>query len=83
MIDASTAKRLWLLIAKRIISTHSDSISTAMALLQDCGRLSLEDLLPFFPDFVQIGELKTEIARSLDAYNVSIEALHAPMTCRG
>ena len=78
-IDASTAKRLWLLIAKQIISTHSNSISTAMSLLQDCGRLSLEDLLPFFPDFVRIGELKGEIARSLDAYNRSIEALHGEM----
>ena len=78
-IDASTAKRLWLLIAKQIIASHSDSISTAMQLLQDCGRLSLEDLLPFFPDFVRIGELKQEIARSLDAYNASIEQLHSEM----
>ena len=78
-IDASTAKRLWLLVAREIIRQHSSSISTAMSLLQDCGALSLEDLLPFFPDFVRIGELKDEIARSLDAYNAAIESLQADM----
>ena len=48
-------------------------------LLKDCGSLQLEDMLPFFPDFVRIGELKDEINRSLTSYNAAIDALQADM----
>ena len=77
--DPHTIKRLWLLIARRIIASHSDDLHTAMAQLKECGSLQLEDMLPFFPDFVRIGELKDEINRSLTSYNAAIDALQADM----
>ena len=77
--DPHTIKRLWLLIAKTIIASHSNDLHKAMELLKDCGSLQLEDMLPFFPDFVRIGELKDEINRSLTSYNQAIDALQADM----
>ena len=78
--DPHTIKRLWLLIAKTIIASHSSDLHTAMSLLKDCGSLQLEDMLPYFPDFVRIGELKDEINRSLTSYNAQIDALQADMS---
>ena len=37
--------------------------------------ISIEDVLPFFPDFVVIDAFKTEICAKLEEYNRNIEGL--------
>jgi len=53
-------------------------VSKAMAILKEC-ELRLEDILPFFPSFVRIGEFKDQICKSLELYNGSIDALKEEM----
>jgi hypothetical protein len=57
---------------------NGSPISTAMSLLKECD-LKLEDILPYFPDFVRIGDFKEEIVKSLEAYNTTIETLKTEM----
>jgi len=77
--DPSDRKRLWLLIAKKVIEhTDGKNVSKAMDLLKE-SDLRLEDILPYFPNFVKIGDFKTEICKSLEKYNESIEKLKAEM----
>jgi len=77
-IDEQQRKRLWILIARHVIAHESD-ISKAMSILKSCDGVQLEQILPFFPDFVRIGDFKDEIARSLSSYNGKIEQLKADM----
>ena len=39
------------------------------------GLLKLEDILPFFPDFVTIDNFKDAICDSLERYNRQVSAL--------
>lgn len=41
--------------------------------------LTIEDILPFFPDFVVIDSFKREICVSLEEYNGKIEGLRKEM----
>lgn len=41
--------------------------------------LKIEDILPFFPDFVVIDSFKREICVSLEEYNGKIEGLRKEM----
>lgn len=43
------------------------------------GLLKIEDILPFFPDFVMIDEFKDAICSSLEEYNRQIEDLKVRM----
>jgi hypothetical protein len=73
-------KRLWLMIAKSAASDGSsrggkDVVSRVVAVLKDCGPdvLSIEDVLPFLPDFAQIDQIKDEICEALTSYSSKIE----------
>ena len=77
--DEEVRKRLWLRIARHSIaemgSHDKDSvlarrqIDTAMGILKKCGDLlKIEDILPFFPNFVLIDDFKEEIEQSLNEY---------------
>ncbi|CAM9771448.1 unnamed protein product, partial [Ectocarpus fasciculatus] len=46
---------------------------------QECDLLKIEDILPFFPDFVVIDSFKREICVSLEEYNGKIESLRKEM----
>lgn len=46
---------------------------------QECDLLKIEDILPFFPDFVVIDSFKREICVSLEEYNGKIEGLRKEM----
>ena len=55
-MDDDKKKKLYLMIAEHVVTNEND-IKQAMAFLQDChGLVKVEDILPFFPDFVTIGE---------------------------
>ena len=54
-MDDDKKKKLYLMIAEHVVTNEND-IKQAMAFLQDChGLVKVEDILPFFPDFVTIG----------------------------
>lgn len=50
-----------------------------MQFVEDKELLQIEDILPFFPDFVVIDDFKEEIARALEGYSKHIEVLKAEM----
>jgi hypothetical protein len=72
-------KKLWLLVAKTVIAQESNGIATALAFLSRCPLLKIEDLIPFFPDFVVIDDFKDEICAALESYSSSIDALKSEM----
>lgn len=71
-------KKLWLLVAKRVIS-ESTGIAAALSFLSRCPLLKIEDLIPFFPDFVVIDDFKDEICSALENYSLSIDKLKEEM----
>jgi len=71
-------KKLWLKIARHVVEKERD-IQHAMEFLQDCPLLKIEDILPFFPDFVTIDKFKEAICTSLQEYSRHIEALKTEM----
>jgi vacuolar protein sorting-associated protein 18 len=77
--DTALRKRLWLKIAKQVIANSSGNIKTAMDFLNRCDLLRIEDLIPFFPDFVIIDDFKDEICQALEEYSKSIDALKREM----
>ncbi|KOS18888.1 Vacuolar protein sorting-associated protein 18 -like protein [Escovopsis weberi] len=71
-------KRLWLAVARKVI-LQSDGIKTAIEFLKRCDLLRIEDLIPFFPDFVVIDDFKEEICQALEDYSRNIDDLKKEM----
>ncbi|KIW27190.1 uncharacterized protein PV07_06952 [Cladophialophora immunda] len=71
-------KRLWLLIAEKKIK-EAASIKEAIGFLKRCELLKIEDLIPFFPDFVVIDDFKEEICEALEDYSRHIDSLKQEM----
>ena len=76
--DDALRKKLWLKVAKKVIG-QSKGIKSAMDFLKRCELLRIEDLIPFFPDFVVIDDFKEEICTALEGYSAHIDALKAEM----
>uniref|UniRef100_H2ZFS1 Vacuolar protein sorting-associated protein 18 homolog n=1 Tax=Ciona savignyi TaxID=51511 RepID=H2ZFS1_CIOSA len=77
--DDETRRKLWLCIARHIVQEDKD-IKRAMRFLQDSGDLlKIEDILPFFPDFVTIDHFKDALCESLAEYNQHIDQLKEEM----
>jgi len=70
-------RRLWLSVAQHVVEDRSLATAEAAGILDECALLSIEDILPFFPDFAVIDAFKSEICRSLQGYNVAVSALKA------
>jgi vacuolar protein sorting-associated protein 18 len=77
--DAALRKKLWLKIAKVVIENSPGNVKTAINFLNRCELLRIEDLIPFFPDFVIIDDFKEEICAALEEYSRSIDALKREM----
>ncbi|KAG1655491.1 hypothetical protein FOA52_008962 [Chlamydomonas sp. UWO 241] len=87
-------RRLWLAVAKHVVQQggggsggggggdqQASSIKQAVEFLREAGGLlKLEDILPFFPDFVTIDNFKDAICDSLERYNRQIEELRREMS---
>lgn len=71
-------KKLWLLVAEKKIQQDAD-IKSAIEFLKRCELLKIEDLIPFFPDFVVIDDFKEEICSALENYSRHIDALKQEM----
>jgi hypothetical protein len=78
MSNPQLRKRLWLAVARKVIS-QSDGIKTAIDFLKRCDLLRIEDLIPFFPDFVVIDDFKEEICGALEDYSRNIDDLKKEM----
>ncbi|KXX73077.1 Vacuolar protein sorting-associated protein 18, partial [Madurella mycetomatis] len=78
MSNPPLRKKLWLAIAKKVIS-QSNGIKSAIQTLKQCELLKIEDLIPFFPDFVVIDDFKEEICAALEDYSRDIDALRREM----
>ncbi|XP_068109477.1 vacuolar protein sorting-associated protein 18 homolog [Hyperolius riggenbachi] len=76
--DEELNKKLWLKIARHVVQEEKD-VKKAMVCLSSCNLLKIEDILPFFPDFVTIDHFKEAICNSLQAYNQHIEELKQEM----
>ncbi|CAH0563550.1 unnamed protein product [Brassicogethes aeneus] len=76
--DLELRKKLWLKIAQHVVS-GKDDIQQAMQFLKRCDLLRIEDILPFFSDFVTIDHFKDAICKSLKEYNQNIKDLKAEM----
>ena len=73
-------KKLWLQIARAVISSDkTGSVKAAMQFLKRCELLRIEDVIPFFPDFVLIDDFKEEICQALEAYSRHIDDLRREM----
>lgn len=73
--DEELQKKLWLCIAKHVVQEEKD-IQRGMEFLAESGDLLMvEDILPFFPDFVTIDHFKDALCNSLDNYNQNIKQL--------
>ncbi|CAN8096367.1 unnamed protein product [Discula destructiva] len=79
MSNPQLRKRLWLAVAKKVIS-QSNGIKAAIDFLKKCNDLlRIEDLIPFFPDFVVIDDFKEEICSALEDYSRNIDSLKKEM----
>jgi len=77
--EVEIKKKLWLMIAKHAIQEEKD-IKKAMLLLKESrDLLKIEDVLPFFPDFVTIDHFKDALCESLSEYNQGIDLLKDEM----
>ncbi|KAH7116985.1 Pep3/Vps18/deep orange family-domain-containing protein [Dendryphion nanum] len=76
--EPALRKKLWLAIAKKVIS-QSSGIKTAIEFLRRVDLLRIEDLIPFFPDFVVIDDFKEEICTALEDYSRKIDELKQEM----
>lgn len=72
--DPLTPKQLWLRIAQYVVHTASDMGAT-MGIVDRSGWLSIEDVLPFFPDFVRMDTFKSQVVSALHAYTEKIDQL--------
>ena len=77
--DPALRKKLWLKIAKVVIANSPGNVKTAIDFLKRCELLRIEDLIPFFPDFVVIDDFKEEICAALEEYSRSIDVLKREM----
>ena len=74
-INDELKQKLWLRIARHIIEDEKD-VSKAMKFLDECGEIvQIEDILPYFPDFVTIDDFKDAIKDSLASYTCRIDTL--------
>lgn len=76
--DETLRKKLWLKIAEHVVR-EKDDIQQAMEFLKQCDLVRIEDILPFFSDFVTIDHFKDAICKSLQDYNRHIQDLKEEM----
>lgn len=72
-------KKLWLLVAEKKIRQPGTGIKDAIEFLRRCELLRIEDMIPFFPDFVVIDDFKDEICKALEDYSIHIDELRQEM----
>ncbi|XP_064478428.1 vacuolar protein sorting-associated protein 18 homolog [Ornithodoros turicata] len=77
-VSEELRKKLWLKIAEHVVKEKKDIVQ-AMEFLQECDLIKIEDILPFFDEFVTIDHFKEAICSSLEEYNKHIDELKEEM----
>ena len=77
-LSEDLSRKLWLMVAKHVVQEKND-IKQAMEFLQECNSVKIEDIIPFFPDFVTIDHFKDAICESLQHYSDHIQTLKQEM----
>jgi hypothetical protein len=77
--DKKDIKTFVLLVFKIIETPLMTHLFSAMRFLENTDLLKIEDVLPFFPDFVVIDDFKEEIAHALEGYSAHIDILKNEM----
>lgn len=79
-------RKLWLRVAKHVVTTSSSSstpdssqIQEAIHFLTLTPLLTIEDVLPFFPDFTLLDPFRSDVCHALDEHAARIEALQREM----
>lgn len=60
-------KRLWLAIAKKVLTQKAANIEVAAQLLDESKLLKIEDVLIFFPEYKSVDTIETALHQSLQA----------------
>lgn len=55
---------------------QNNDIEQAMHFLEECKFIKIEDILPFFPDFVTIDHFKDAVCLSLEVRTHTIIIIH-------
>jgi len=76
--DPTLRKKLWLKLVRSTLEKQMD-VNSAMQLLTETDAIKIEDILPFFPDFVVIDEFKDVICQALQNYSQHISLLKNEM----
>ncbi|WFD27241.1 hypothetical protein MNAN1_002237 [Malassezia nana] len=76
--DQDLRRDLWLQCAQHVIQARPN-MQEAMQFLLRTDVLTVEDILPLFPDFNVIDDLKDEICDTLEGYVTRIDALKDEM----
>src|SRR5690606_32110604 len=63
----------------KLVIEKDNDVKKAIEFLSYTDKIKLEDVLPFFPDFVLIDDFKDEICKSLHEYKAEIEELKEEM----
>lgn len=79
--DEELRKKLWLKIARHVVQEEKD-VKKAMNCLSSCNLLKIEDILPFFPDFVTIDHFKVSNLSGAVFY-IKRNIFGAAQWCRG
>ncbi|KAL0479684.1 vacuolar protein sorting protein VPS18 [Acrasis kona] len=75
-------KKLWLMIAQHVIlkdASKDNPIKSAIDFLKYTDMIKIQDILPYFPDFVLIDDFKDAIITSLEQYKDEIDVLKDQM----
>ncbi|EMR11119.1 hypothetical protein PNEG_00716 [Pneumocystis murina B123] len=67
-------KKLWIKIAKKVIIQY-DGDAKRLQFLMKNNRLSIEDLIPLYPDSIKIDDFKEDICSVLKDYSSNIDFL--------
>ncbi|XP_040568525.1 vacuolar protein sorting-associated protein 18 homolog [Lepeophtheirus salmonis] len=76
--EEDVQKMIWLKIAQHVVQKKND-IKSAMEFLQQTELVKIEDILPFFDDFVTIDHFRDAICQSLHDYSQHISTLKSEM----
>jgi len=87
--NETLTRRLWMTIARHVIGgglatdeeeRKAQVMEVSRIMDRSGGAIRIEDVLPMFPDFVEIGAFRDTICASLERYNEEMERLRGEMS---
>ena len=78
-IKKELKQKMWLIVAKHVVSEEGNIENAMLFLKKNNAIITIEDILPFFNDFVTIDNFKEAICDSLRDYSENITKLKKEM----